>query len=165
MSLFSIPIIWLISNYINNGNFGIVFCLILLEAICTEYRKVLNSLQMSLTSSLVDFIKNAGWVWPIIFYYQFNSDGLNIEVISAVPFAKYEKMLNPKNAKRKIINTQVNILMFLIPLNRPLLLLDVVDEPNDIVFVETLDGFNKLSLIVFVEVLIINKIHIYFIMA
>ena len=81
MSLFSIPIIWLISNYINNGNFGIVFCLILLEAICTEYRKVLNSLQMSLTSSLVDFIKNAGWVWPIIFYYQFNSDGLNIEVI------------------------------------------------------------------------------------
>ena len=81
MSLFSIPIIWIFGNYVNNGNFGIVFCLILLEAFCTEYRKILNSLQMPLTSSLVDFIKNAGWVWPIIFYYQFNSDSLNIEVI------------------------------------------------------------------------------------
>jgi hypothetical protein len=81
MSLFSIPIIWIISNYVNNGNFGIVFCLILLEAFCTEYRKILNSLQMPLTSSLVDFMKNAGWVWPIIFHYQFNWDSLNIEVI------------------------------------------------------------------------------------
>jgi hypothetical protein len=81
MSLFSLPAVWFMSNYVNNGNFGIVFCLILLEAFCTEYRKVLNSLQMPFTSSLVDFIKNAGWVWPIIFYYQFNLDNLKIEAI------------------------------------------------------------------------------------
>ena len=81
MSLFSIPIIWLVCNYLNNENFIIVFCLVFLEAFCTEYRKVLNSLQKPFTSSLVDFIKTSSWVWPIIFYFQFNLDNLNIEVI------------------------------------------------------------------------------------
>jgi hypothetical protein len=79
MSCLTLPILYFIEHIFLSERSFLLLLMVFMEAYCTENRKILNIMEKPLLSSIIDLLKSAAWILPLMFYA--DKESMSLEYI------------------------------------------------------------------------------------